>query len=80
MDFPATVAPFILRGVRLIGVNVDNPLERKKAIWQRLATDLRPRHLERIARRIPFETLPQAFDDLLAARVRGRMVVDFSLR
>jgi acrylyl-CoA reductase (NADPH) len=78
--FKGSVLPFILRGVRLLGVNVDNPLARKTAIWQRLATDLRPRHLERIARRITFETLPQAFDDLLAARVRGRMVVDFSLR
>jgi acrylyl-CoA reductase (NADPH) len=80
VDFKGSVLPFILRGVRLLGVNVDNPLERKKAIWRRLATDLRPRHLDRIARRIAFETLPQAFEDLLAARVRGRMVVDFSLR
>lgn len=80
VDFQGSVLPFILRGVRLLGVNVDNPLERKTAIWRRLATDLRPRHLDHIARRIAFETLPQAFDDLLAARVRGRMVVDFSLR
>jgi len=79
-EFKGNVLPYILRGVRLLGVNVDNPLERKKAIWRRLATDLRPRHLARIARRIAFETLPQAFDDLLAARVRGRMVVDFALR
>jgi acrylyl-CoA reductase (NADPH) len=80
VEFQGNVLPFILRGVRLIGVNVDSPLERKKAIWQRLASDLKPRHLDRIARRIAFETLPQAFEDLLAARVRGRMVVDFSLR
>ncbi len=51
-----------------------------KAIWARLATDLRPRHLERIARRIRFEELETAFDELLAARVTGRQVVDFSLR
>lgn len=79
-EFSGNVLPFILRGVRLIGVYADTPLERKKAIWARLAGDLRPRHLERIARRIPFEALPQAFEDLLAARVRGRMVVDFGLR
>ena len=48
-------------------------------LWGRLASDLKPRHLERIARRIRFEDLEAAFDDLLAARVTGRQVVDFSL-
>lgn len=78
-EFNGNVLPFILRGVRVLGTNVDNPLEDKKRIWQRLATDLKPRHLERIARRISFDGLPQAFETLLAARVRGRQVVDFSL-
>ena len=77
--FEGNVLPFILRGVRLLGVNVNNPIERKKFLWQRLATDLKPRHLERIARRIRFEQLETAFDALLAARVTGRQVVDFSL-
>ena len=79
-EFKGSVLPYILRGVRLLGVNVNNPIERKKFLWHRLATDLRPRHLERIARRIRFEDLEPAFDELLAARVRGRQVVDFSLR
>lgn len=79
-EFTGNVLPFILRGVRLIGVNVANPVERMKAVWARLATDLRPRHLERIARRIRFEDLEAAFDELLDARARGRQVVDFSLR
>jgi putative YhdH/YhfP family quinone oxidoreductase len=79
-EFAGNVLPFILRGVRLLGVNVNNPIERKKALWSRLAGDLKPRHLERIARRIHFEDLDQAFDELLASRVTGRMVVDFSLR
>jgi acrylyl-CoA reductase (NADPH) len=78
-DFKGSVLPYILRGVRLLGVNVNNPVERMKALWARLATDLRPRHLERIARRIRFDDLDPAFDELLAARVRGRQVVDFSL-
>ena len=78
-EFAGNILPFILRGVRLIGVNVNNPVERMKALWLRLATDFRPRHLERIARRIRFGDLERAFDDLLAARVRGRQVVDFSL-
>jgi acrylyl-CoA reductase (NADPH) len=79
-EFQGNVLPFILRGVRLLGVNVNNPIERKKALWARLAGDLKPRHLARIARRIRFAELERAFDDLLAARMTGRMVVDFSLR
>jgi acrylyl-CoA reductase (NADPH) len=79
-EFAGNVLPFILRGVGLLGTNVNNPIERKKALWARLAGDLKPRHLARIARRIRFTELDQAFDDLLAARVTGRMVVDFSLR
>ncbi len=78
-EFAGNVLPFILRGVRLLGVNVNNPIERKKALWARLAGDLKPRHLDRIARHIRFDELETAFDDLLAARVTGRQVVDFSL-
>jgi putative YhdH/YhfP family quinone oxidoreductase len=77
-EFPGNVLPFILRGVRLLGTNVNNPIERKKALWARLAGDLKPRQLARIARRIRFEDLEEAFDALLAARVTGRQVVDFS--
>lgn len=78
-EFAGNVLPFILRGVRLLGVNVNNPHATMSRLWGRLATDLKPRHLDRIARRIRFEELDRAFDDLLAARVTGRMVVDFSL-
>jgi len=79
-EFKGSVLPYILRGVRLLGVNVNNPVERMKFLWNRLATDLRPRHLDRIAHRIRFEELDRAFDDLLAARQTGRQVVDFSLK
>jgi acrylyl-CoA reductase (NADPH) len=78
--FEGSVLPFILRGVRLIGVYANSPLPLRERVWKRLASDLKPRHLERIGRRIAFETLPAAFDDLIAARATGRMVVDFSLR
>ncbi len=80
IDFKGSVLPFILRGVRLIGVNANSPLPLRNRIWQRLASDLKPRHLDRIARRIRFEELPKAFEDLIEAKVVGRMVVDFSLR
>ena len=78
-EFAGNVLPFILRGVRLLGVNVNNPHATMSRIWGRLASDLKPRHLERIARRIRFEEIEAAFDDLLAARATGRKVVDFSL-
>jgi len=79
VEFKGSVLPYILRGVRLIGVYANSPLPLRMRIWQRLATDLRPRHLGRIARRIRFDDLPQAFDDMMAAKIVGRMVVDFSL-
>jgi acrylyl-CoA reductase (NADPH) len=79
VDFKGSVLPYILRGVRLIGVYANSPLPLRERIWQRLATDLKPRHLKRIARPIRFDGLPQAFSDLIEAKAVGRMVVDFSL-
>jgi NADPH2:quinone reductase len=75
--FSGNVLPFILRGVRLLGINVNNPVETKLRIWARLAGEWKPRHLDRIAQSISLEDLAQTFDDLLAGRVRGRRVVDF---
>lgn len=76
-EFCGNVLPFILRGVQLLGINVNNPIEAKQHIWQRLASDLKPRNLARIMRLIGLDALPQAFDDLLEARVCGRRVVCF---
>ena len=78
-EFGGNILPFILRGVRLLGVNVNNPYETMRRLWQRLASDLRPRHLAKVARRIRFQELEGAFDALLEARTVGRQVVDFSL-
>ncbi|MCA0326396.1 MAG: acryloyl-CoA reductase [Proteobacteria bacterium] len=74
-DFTTSVMPFILRGVRLIGVNSDNPPDVREHVWQRLATDLRPRHLGRIAQVKPFEALPQVVLDVADGRNRGRNVI-----
>ena len=79
IDFKGSVLPYILRGVRLIGVNANSPMPLRSHIWKRLASDLKPRHLEKIARRIKLSELPTAFDELINAKVTGRMVVDFSL-
>jgi acrylyl-CoA reductase (NADPH) len=77
MDFPATVAPFILRGVSLLGIDsVMAPMERRLEAWRRLAADLAPALLESMTRQIPLGDAVAAADELLAGRVRGRLVID----
>jgi NADPH2:quinone reductase len=72
-----TVLPFILRGVRLIGVDsAATPMALRTRVWQRLGADLKPRRLERIAHRIALEDLPAQFDRLVRGEARGRAVVD----
>ena len=72
-----TVVPFILRGVNLLGINSSaTPREPRLAVWQRIAADLAPRHLDRIrARTIRFDELPGAFGALLEGGMVGRTVV-----
>jgi acrylyl-CoA reductase (NADPH) len=75
-DFHSTVFPFILRGVRLIGIDsAATPMSLREMIWQRLATDLRPPHLAQIAHVTPFSELPEKFAKFLQGRARGRTVV-----
>ena len=76
-DFPATVMPFILRGVRLLGIDsVMAPQPRRLAAWARLARDLDPVLLGMIATEIGLAEAIPAAADLLAGKVRGRIVVD----
>ena len=75
-ELPTTVLPFILRGVRLIGVNGNSPMPLRTRIWQRLATDLKPQHMAAIRRVIGFRELPQALAQVLAGGARGRFVID----
>lgn len=72
-----TVMPFILRGVNLLGINSSaTPREPRLTVWQRIATDLAPRHLDRVLTRvIPFDELPGAFQAHLDGTVMGRTVV-----
>jgi len=75
-DLPATVMPFILRGVTLAGIDsVMAPLALREQAWQRLASDLDPKLLDLIAKDVPFSGAIATADDLLAGRVRGRVVV-----
>jgi len=79
MSLNTTVAPFILRGVSLLGIDsgyIREPY--RSGVWQRLASDLRPPHLENMARRIAFDELPTAFEAFIAGRAKGRAVVEIA--
>lgn len=74
-----TVFPFILRGVSLLGVDSGYMgFPTRTRVWDRLATDLRPRHLESMSRTVPFADLPGVFHDFIAGRVKGRTVIAVS--
>jgi NADPH2:quinone reductase len=77
-ELKTTVLPFILRGVSLLGINsVANTRAERLHVWERIATDLKPRHLAlSAARTIPFDALPAAFPDYIAGTVRGRTLVE----
>jgi acrylyl-CoA reductase (NADPH) len=77
MDLPASVAPFILRGVTLYGIDsVRAPTARREEAWALLAKDLDAAKLERMIREIPLAEAIPACAEILAGRVRGRIVVD----
>lgn len=79
-ELRTTVMPFILRGVNLLGINsVATPRDVRLAVWERIASDLRPAKLDRIADRlVTFDELPDRFDDYIKGRVTGRTVVRIS--
>lgn len=79
-ELKTTVMPFILRGVNLLGINsVATPRNVRLAVWERIATDLLPARLDRIADKlVSFDELPAQFDDYIKGRVTGRIVVRIS--
>jgi acrylyl-CoA reductase (NADPH) len=73
------VMPFILRGVRLLGINSGSfSNDVRGTVWQRLATDLKPPLLKEMCRTIPFSQLPGVFNDFIDAKITRRIVVDLS--
>jgi acrylyl-CoA reductase (NADPH) len=79
MDFPSTVAPFILRGITLYGIDsVRAPRPLRLEAWKRLSSDLDPAKLAGMTREIGLTQALAAAEDLLAGKVRGRLVVDVS--
>lgn len=77
MDFPATVMPFILRNVKLIGVDsVMAPIDRRVAAWSNLASEIKSDTLEKITQQISLADAVIWAPKILAGEVRGRLVVD----
>ena len=77
MDFPATVAPFILRGITLYGIeSVHAPAAERDAAWARITRDLDLGKLHQIASEITLREVAARAHDLLAGKVRGRLVVN----
>ncbi len=77
MDLPTSVAPFILRGVSLLGIDsVQMPMPRRKQAWERLARDLDVERLSKMTTTMPLSAIRNAAADILAGKVRGRLVVE----
>jgi acrylyl-CoA reductase (NADPH) len=77
VELPTTVVPFILRNVGLLGVDsVSCPLPRRREAWERLVRDLPSRALEEIAHSASLEEVPRLAEEIIAGRVRGRVVID----
>jgi len=76
-DLPVNVFPFILRGVSLLGIDsVQCPMEPRLKVWEKLAGDWKPQHLETTAHEVTLDTLEQPIADILAGKLRGRMLVN----
>ena len=76
MNLPTTVAPFILRGTAMYGIDsVMAPIAKRKIAWQRLASDLDLNLLDNLSFDLDFADLPQAAADILDGKIRGRAVV-----
>jgi len=75
-----TVFPFILRGVSLIGIDSQNlVMERRKGIWQRLATDWKPPHLKELCREVPLSELDEQITIILKGGQTGRILVNLGV-
>jgi acrylyl-CoA reductase (NADPH) len=79
-DLPATVLPFLLRGVNLLGIDsVMCPRDERILAWERLARDLPLDRLERITQSVPLAEVPALAPRILKGEVRGRIVIDLAI-
>lgn len=75
-ELATTVLPFILRGIALLGIDsVQTPIERRREVWERLATDLKPAGLDEVRRDVDLDGLDEALDLVRRGGVTGRYVV-----
>ncbi|MCE7528225.1 MULTISPECIES: acryloyl-CoA reductase [unclassified Polynucleobacter] len=77
-ELDTTVVPFILRGIRLIGINANSPMNIREKIWKKIANEYRPTHLKEIASIIGIEKLAHHLDLTLAGKSKGRIVIDMT--
>lgn len=77
-ELETTVLPFILRGIRLLGVNANSPMPLREIVWNKIANAYRPQHLAQIVHVIGMDELPTYLDRTLAGQIRGRTVIDMS--
>ena len=76
MDLPTSVAPFILRGITLYGIDsVMASLDKRRQAWDRLSQDLDLNLLEELSFELDFADLPKAAEDILAGKIRGRAII-----
>lgn len=76
-DLPTTVLPFILRGVALVGIDsAHTPIAQRRAVWERIATDLAPRGIDAMAHVVTLDEVEGALDEISRGEVTGRYVVD----
>ena len=77
LDLPASVAPFILRGISLLGIeSVYMPMPRRLQAWERIARDMDVKKLAAMTQTIKLADVGRAADDILAGKVRGRLIVE----
>jgi NADPH:quinone reductase-like Zn-dependent oxidoreductase len=75
-ELKTTVMPFILRGVKLLGIDsVNCAMPIRLDVWRRLSTDMKPKALSAMVTEIGLDDLPRAFDTLIKGAARGRFVV-----
>ncbi|MCX5591613.1 acrylyl-CoA reductase family protein [Alcaligenes endophyticus] len=78
-QLPTTVYPFILRGVKLLGINANSPMPLRQQVWQRLHSDYLPPRLQTIRRVISLTDLPRAMEAMLCRKTHGRTIIDMTL-
>jgi putative YhdH/YhfP family quinone oxidoreductase len=76
-ELATSVFPFILRGVRLIGVNSNAPMAVRQQVWARVATDLKPRHLDRVGFPITIDEVIEHCRNSVEGKVQGRAIVHY---